>query len=252
MLAHSRRAPGLAAMRGPATCALLLLLAACGGEPEAGSGSPSPDWPEGTVLVVDGEGAITRQDVDSWLEAVAIAEPGRSKVALRRLSLTNIVLPLVVGQVLDSQARDEARQEAEAILADLQADRELQLNAPPLEDLVDGYWKYLGLDVWQLARHAPIGEWQLQESVGAYTLFRVEERDPEPWNHLSRAHVQRLLVPYLDEQISYEVISQGFDSLSLEILDDDWREIVPARYLSSMGVEPAYERELNDGPTGGH
>lgn len=221
------RSPRRRATRARAAALPVLLALACAPPPP----EAPPSWPDGTVLVVDGVEPITTADVDRWREAVLLAEPGRSEPAARRLSLTNIVLPQRVSRTLDRAAREESARQARETLAALSADLDLPATAPRPEYVAEGYWKFLGLDVWQLARHAPLGEWQAHETVGAHVVFRVLGRDPEPWNHLSRAEVERVILPWLDEAIAHEVVQQGVELASIEVLDPAWNEIVPARYL---------------------
>ena len=104
------------------------LLAACdqpGNEPESSETPGSEvhaapeatrDWPAGCVLAVD-DVPIFEEDVDRASAWIAMIEPQAAAPQLRRLALTNVVLPRVLAGFVAPEARAQALQEAEAQLA---------------------------------------------------------------------------------------------------------------------------------------
>ena len=229
----STRLPHALIAAGLAVCAL-----ACG-EPEV----PARSYPEGTVLMV-GEVPIRAAEVDRWLEAVDLIEPGQSTPGKRRLALTNIVLHRALAQQLDPTRYEETRALALSARERLCAGEGLPSDGPQLESMPEARWKELGIDLWQEVRHAPLGEWaEVLESTAYFVVFRVLARDPEPWSKNSAASIERAIFPYIDEEIAKDVILQAESLLSLEIVDPSWDELVPAHYKYKMGVKPITHRE---------
>ena len=195
-------------------------------------------------MLVVGERSISADEVDEWLPAIDLIEPGRSLAGKRRLALTNVVLHRAIAAQIDPERYQKAREQADALRAKLVAGEELPADGPQVETIVEGYWHELGIDAWQEARTAPLGEWsEVRESTAYFYIQRVNGRDPEPWTKEEGAAVDRVIVPYIDEAGSVDVITEAEKSMQLVVVDSEWDELLPAHYKYRMGVTPTSERE---------
>ncbi|MFT4541964.1 MAG: hypothetical protein ACI841_001325 [Planctomycetota bacterium] len=204
---------------------------------------PPPSYPAGTVMLV-GAKVLSSEDVDRWLDAIDLIEPGRSRAGKRRLVLTNIELHKAIASQVDPPAVQAAREEAEATLAAVLAGESLPNSKRSIETVVEGYWRTLGIDLWHLARTAPLNEWQpVLESTAYFVVWRVTSRDPEPWTKDEGAVIERIVIPYLEEEFAKEIILQAEEITTLTIVDPAWDELLPAHYKYKMGVQPVSRRE---------
>lgn len=220
----------------------LLGLALCGCSSDVLT--PTPSWPAGTVLAID-DRPILAEEVDRWMEAIDLVEPGRSLAGRRRLALTNIELHRAIARVVYGDEVHTARDEAERLRELLLAGEPLPAEGPQLESREDGFWKHLGIDLWAHARTAPLGEWSpVIETTGAFVVMRVNSRSEEPWDAFSGAAVEWLVVPYVDFLNAREILISAEDTVQLTIVDEEWREILPAHYQYRMGVRPEAERHI--------
>jgi len=217
-----------------ALAAACALLGACDG-----SGGSEAPWPEGTVLGIHFAGervAIRAEDVDEWLEAFAAVEPAYTRPALRRLALTNLVLPRAIGGLIDPAERRAARERAERARADRVAgDAAEPPSADPgsFETLSGGYAD-VGLDVWARARAVETGAWSpVFETVAGWCFFRLLEAPPRPWSRKTAITVERAIFPYLDLD-PRGLIESAIDESRLTIVDPAWKDILPATYRYRM------------------
>ena len=229
--------------------ALVLLLAGCGGsEPSSpNSGAPGApgrseaaapadraDWPPGTVLAIDSM-PVSVDEVDLasvWIERIQPQAAGRQ---LRRLALTNVVLPRTVAALAEPRARERARREAEARLAELASGG---VPGPPNADggigiVAEGTWQVLGIPLWGQALDWPEDEWHLIEEPGRFVVARRLARIDQPHPTALVVRIDSFLFPYLDDEFDYEGAK---DHHRMTIVDPEWREIVPELTQYQMGV----------------
>ena len=51
-------------------------------------------------------------------------------------------------------------------------------------------------------------------------------------------------MPYVDFLNAREILISAEDTVQLTIVDEEWREILPAHYQYRMGVRPEAERHI--------
>ena len=234
---RKRRAPLARPSRLAAAIAAALFATASGCErkEETVEEPPARSWPPGTVLAIDGE-PISAEEVDlpsAWIERI---EPGSSSQHLRRLSLTNVVLPRRIAAALAGDARERARAEALAALEGLAALPEAPPQSGEPVPPVEGGWVELGLVVWGTAMDLPEGRWSgVVEDIGRFVLLRRLGRVPGPAPGAIRMHVELLEFPYL-VSMGRRAIELAYAQHRMEIVDPTWREIVPEHIQYKMGV----------------
>jgi hypothetical protein len=234
---RARRAPlGLARRSAPGIAAALLALAsACERKEPAGEQPPARSWPPGTVIAIDGE-PILAEEVDlpsAWIERI---EPGSSSQHLRRLSLTNVVIPRrIAGAIAGEEARGRARAEALATLQSLEALPEAPATAGE-PAAAEGDWLQLGIVAWGTAMDLAEGRWSgVVEDVGRFVLLRRMGQDQAPVPGAIRVRLELFEFPYL-VGVGRGALEQAYAQHRLEIVDPAWREIVPEHIQYKMGV----------------
>jgi len=219
-----------------------LLLASCGSETaEAGEvarTAPGRSWPAGCVLAVD-DVPILADEVDvpsAWIEMI---EPHSTPPQLRRLALTNVVLPRVLAGLMQPAARERARAEAEARAAALHAGT---YQGVPDKDgafgtRLEGTWQDFGIPAWGTAVGLPKGEWSdVVEDAGAFAVLRVLAREAAPVSAATWMRIDLFRFPYLPEDTEAGDLERAYDEHRLTIVDPAWRELVPERTQYRMGV----------------
>ena len=224
--------------RPPAALALLLsltLVQSC--EPES-SPATGPSWPVGTVLAVENQ-PITADEVDlasAWVEPI---DRKATPEHLRRLALTNVVLPNVIARLLAPEARERALMEAHATLTQL---RSGTWNSPPGPDgaygqLYQGHFKHIGLAAWGTALSLADGAWSEPiEEQGVVMLARRMGMTEAAVPMATQFDVDLISFPYLAQETAAQDIEQAYDRFHLTIVDPSWRTIVPELVQYRMGV----------------
>ena len=88
------------------------------------------------------------------------------------------------------------------------------------------------------ARTSPAGEWSdVHETTGAFVIFRVVDKPPEPWNGGTTITVDRVVVPYLDSLDPRHLITTAVDQMALTVVDPEWGDLVPEHYKYRMMPE---------------
>jgi len=211
---------------------LALALAALGGGACGdASGVAAPSFPADAVLGVESV-PITAADVDHWRATIELVETRATLPAVRRLALTNIVLPRTITTLLDPTRREAARAQAQ------EAREALSGGADVAElETVEGTWKDLGLDVWGRALELEPGVWsEVFETAGAFVVFRVLER-PENVSGRTSVELERVFCPYLEPEAARDLVESGFDTMKLWIVDPAWSPLVPEHYKFRMAAE---------------
>lgn len=220
--------------------ALTLALTLCIGPgcERASTPEPAPSWPAGTVLAVE-DLPISADEVDlasAWVEPI---DRKASPEHLRRLALTNVVLPNAIVRVLAPERREAALAEARATLEQLRAGT---WNGPVGPDGIhgerfQGHFKHLGLAVWGTALTLGEGEWSEPiEEGGLVMLVRRLEQTEAPVPMATEFDVDLLSFPVLNPESAALEIEAAYDRLHLTIVDPSWRTIVPELIQYRMGV----------------
>lgn len=203
--------------------AVLALVLGCD-EPPA----PPRSWPPGTVFALD-DRPITAAEIDGSADVLAQLEPDLVPTMLRRLALTNVVLPRVAGILSAGPKREAARAEAEEIQRLLAGGA--ALGGPLMNALATtrtGGPSDVGFEAWAWAAAAEIGRWSAPiETVGAYEVVRVDERTSAGSARMVRFKLSVYVIPYVDPIDPHAAIERALDRSKLEIVDPAWEEIVP-------------------------
>lgn len=203
---------------------LVLAAAACGDSQAPGARA----WPQGTVLAL-GERAILEAEVDEAAGVIARLEPRDSIDQLRRLALTNVVLPRCAAQAIDPGARTEAQRLAE------QWKRVLDQGVDPREPvqgplLVErkGRMLDLGLELWNSAIALEPGQWTpVVETAGCFHVARLVEKGTAMLPGLVELKLEVYDFPYLPPEEAHERIEAQLDRSQLSYVDESWRSLVP-------------------------
>lgn len=222
----------LTAVSALAACGAVLGLTDCGGEPPAPPSVPPP----GAVLQIGpGEylaepGWIYAEEVDRWVDTIAMIQPTETRLSWRRKSLTNIVLPMREVALIFPQECADIQREVQALhlaaLAGELADEHVERTT--------GHALELGLDRWGVALTLPVGEWsEVFETLAGFSFLRVVEAPPRAeWKANTRIvveHVTRRCLP--PEDINATVVDIMND-LRVHAVDSDseWEWILPKYY----------------------
>jgi len=226
----------------PSALAASLVLATLGSgcSPDAAQQPPEAAraWPEGTVLAVE-DLPISAAEVDQasvWIERI---ERKATADHLRRLALTNIVLPAKVARLLAPEAREQALAEARAALEQLRSGRWVGPPGPEgqLGQRVEGDFRLLGIPVWGTATDLEPGAWSEPiELPGSFVLVRRLELLPADVPLAIELAVDQLTFPYLPPESAAGEVEAAYDRLRLVIVDPAWRPLVPELLQYRMGV----------------
>lgn len=219
--------------------AALAVACACDEVPD-GAPSAAPTWPTGTVLVLNGD-PILEGEVDAQASIVARVESHHALPHLRRIALTNMLLPLVgARQVAGPERRAAALERARAWRDALEAGSAPPAPvAPPVEEELQGGYGSLGLQVWDWALDAPIGAWsQPIEMPGAWRVAKVLERKPglRPVDVVLTAQV--LTFSWVDGDTFRADVEAHLDRSKLEFVDATWRDVVPTLWQRRLRGSP--------------
>jgi len=225
----------------PRSCAglgLLLLLAGC----QEGTSEPQdqPVWPEGTVLVCDGE-PITAEEVDPIALALQPLGPRFTLPHLRRLALTNVCLPLAAGRAqTDSSRLGQALKEAMAFYSNVSNGHDGSSLVPEAPtELIEGAQDSLGVPLWVLIQGQEPGEWsEIEELPGRYVVARLLESndDPQPQRRLYKVEIASFA--YVDNSSS---LPSAALNASYTFVDPVWELLIPGswRYHKPEGPDQA-------------
>jgi len=198
-------------------------------------------WPAGCVLAVD-DVPIFADEVDRASAWIAMIEPRSTPPHLRRLALTNVVLPEVLRSLVDPEAREEALGNASSRLASLRAGTFAGAPGPDgaLGTLVEGTWQDFGIPAWGLALELPKGEWsEVVEDGGSFAVFRVLAREAAPVSAATWFQIDLFSFPYLPPEGGARLLEEAYDQHTLTIVDPAWRELVPELIQHRMHAREA-------------
>lgn len=200
--------------------------------------APPRSWPAGTVLALN-DVPIRAEEVDLIAGWFALLEPQDSVVQLRRLALTNFLFPRIAAQGIDPDRYRETRAQADAWRAAVVGGT-LPSGpiAGPMETEGSGVFLDLGLPVWKAALDAPLGEWtEVVEGVGSLHLLRVKKREEGPLPSLTRFTIGTFDFLYLDPSTGREAVETALDRSKLTVVDESWREAVPASWQHRLHAQ---------------
>lgn len=198
---------------------LVALAAAC-----SEHAPPTPAWPAGTVLAVNGQ-PISLEEVDEVAGWYAMLEPQFTLPQLRRLALANQVLPLAAARTREPERRVVARREAEETRALLASGGELANRTPSTRE---GGWPGIGLAVWRTAMDMSNGTWSpVVESPGAFHVFSITDRPPARTPDSAKFTITVYDFGYLDPNQGAAALEQAVAHSRLTFVDETWRDFVP-------------------------
>ena len=193
--------------------------------------------PDAVMLV--GDVPIFAAEVDEVTPLIALIEQNASDAQLRRLALTNVVLPRALARGIAPADREAARAQALATLARLRGG---EVIGPAPEgtsggERIEGQWSELGLQVWYAAWNLPEGEWSEPiEDAGRFVLVKRIGRVDAPVPGATKFQVEVASFPWLDARTAGAQVEAAYDKVRLEILDPDWRTYVPELTQYRMGA----------------
>ncbi len=195
-------------------------------------------WPAGTVLVLN-DVPIRADDVDSIASTFAVLEPQDTPVQLRRLALSNSTFPLIAAQGIDPARRAAAEQLARSYREALEkGDLPAGPLTGPMEIERGGIFKELGFEFWRAAIDLQPGVWSpVIETPGSFHILRVKSRKESSQPGRTRLTIGAFDFPYLDAATVRPDIEGALDRSRLTILDDSWRDAVPAALRYRFHVE---------------
>jgi hypothetical protein len=202
---------------------LLALAAATCGDPQQPAAAA---WPQGTVLAL-GPRAIGAAEVEEAAGVIALLEPRDSLDQLRRLALTNIVLPRCAAQAVDPVARREAQALAQSCHDALEDGSAVPGGPLPLV-LRKGRMLDLGLELWNAAFALEPGQWTpVVETAGCFHVARLKEKGTAILPGLVELTLEVHDFPYLAPDEAHARIEAQLDRSHLVYVDEAWRAYVP-------------------------
>lgn len=185
-------------------------------------------WAPGTVLAL-GDVPITGAEIDAVGDIVARLEPESVPARVRRIALTNVVLPRAAGIHLAGPKREEAR--ALAVESKRLLDSGVALGGPlaamELQQR-EGNFGALGFDAFGYAVDAEIGRWSDPiETVGCFEIVRVDERSKATTPHDLSFKLSVYVIPYVDRNDPHGAIEAELDRSQLVFVDPSWSDVVP-------------------------
>lgn len=197
-------------------------------------------WPAGTVLALN-DTPIDSAEVDEIGSIVARIDERSTLPYLRRIALTNVILPrIAAAQLSGAEGRDAARTSAEASRAALAQGQEPPAEfATPNVATIEGGVHELGLEVWNWALDCPIETWSEPiETVGAWRLARVIERSAGLRPGDVDLEVEVRLFPWSDSPTFVQDLDAHLDQSQLTFVDESWRDLVPTMWQRRLRGSP--------------
>lgn len=218
----------------PGACVAVVLafaLGACEDDaPATPQTAPAPQFGAGVVLAVDAT-PIEADEVDRVTVYVERIDPAAAPAHLRRLALTNVVLPRTVARVMAPEAWAKAKAEALALRQQLASGTFAGPVAPDgtVGEVVEGGWGELGIESWGVATDLAKGEWSdVVEEVGLFVVLRRLERHDGPVPLATRLKVEAFRFPWLPLETLKGDVDAAYDSHRLVVVDPAWADYVPS------------------------
>jgi len=211
-----------------------LALVAC---QRAAAPAPTPKFPATVAFALDERVGIEGREIDEASVYIERLEPAASPAHLRRLALTNIVLPRHVARLLAPEAHAKAKADAQALRGAL---AEGAYTGPVREDgtvgeVVEGGFSSLGILPWGVALDLPDGEWsEVIEEVGTFAVLRRVARTDGSVPMATTVRVEAFHFPWLPIETVREDLDRAYDGHRLTVVDPAWADIPPASLLHRM------------------
>jgi hypothetical protein len=195
----------------------------------ASGAAASRTWPAGTVLALN-DVPIRAEDVDPIASAFSVLEPQDTPTQLRRLALATSIFPRIAATGIDSARRADAEKLAQSYREALERGDLPGGPLPgPMETEREGAFKDLGFEFWRVAIDLAPGVWSpILETPGSFHILRVKSRKESSHPGRTRLTIGAFDFPYLDAATAKPDIEAALDRSRLTILDDTWRDAVPA------------------------
>jgi hypothetical protein len=193
------------------------------------SAARAKTWPAGTVLVLN-DVPIRAEDVDPIASSFAMVEPQDTPTQLRRLALATSIFPRIAATGVDPARRAEALKLAQSYRESLDKGGFPEGPLPgPMEIEREGVFKDVGFEFWRVAIDLAPGTWSpILETPGSFHILRVKSRKESSHPGGTRLTIGAFDFPYLDAATARSDIDAALDRSRLTILDDTWRDAVPA------------------------
>jgi hypothetical protein len=183
------------------------------------------------VLALDSQ-PILADEVEQAAGVIALLEPRDSLDQLRRLALTNVVLPRRAAQSIDPEQRRTALGLAQDWKRALDAGASTQAPAvgPQLVER-KGRMLDLGLELWSAAMALEPGQWTgVVETAGCFHIARLREKSSAQLPGLVELQLDVYDFPYLAPAEAHERIEAQLDRAQLVYVDENWRALVPVSW----------------------
>ncbi|MBM3991810.1 MAG: hypothetical protein FJ298_12480 [Planctomycetes bacterium] len=199
--------------------------------------APTPKFPATVAFALDERVGIEGREIDEASVYVERLEPAASPAHLRRLALTNLVLPRHVARLLAPEAHAKAKADALAVRGALAAG---SYGGPLRADgtvgeVVEGGFSSLGILPWGVALDLAEGEWsEVIEEVGTFIVLRRVARTDGPVPMATTVRVEAFHFPWLPMETVREDVDRAYDGHRLTVVDPAWADIPPASLLHRM------------------
>ena len=226
----------------PLALLLAAALAGCGAndstDPPPEAPPKPPAGPPGAVLQIGPGDYLTEpvyvyaEEIDRWVDTIALIEPHESRRSWRRKAMTNINLNIAVAGALFPEERAAAREEVAALRELLVADRPLPEGAPPITR-VSGNGVDLQLVLWGAAVELPIGEWSdvIEVKGGFAVVRRLSEEPPGGWRGFHEVAIDAVLINFVPPEAFEEIVDDARPKLGvIPLKPEGWEGILPAHY----------------------
>lgn len=236
---------GFPDLRGAPHALLALLVAACGcgapNDPDVPAAESSADgstaaaaeaWPEGTVLVANGE-ALTADEVDRYVKLMSMVEPQYVEEDHRRKALANISIPMLAARAILPEERLTAFKLAQDYLSHSRETGEFPEGVTPR--YVSGTWRDVGMVEWEAARATAVEDFSgLVETPGGWSYLKLLAQgvpEGQPFEPTTQVTVQIVEVPFLETPDLRDLLQTAVDQLEFQVVDPAWEPLVPPYYL---------------------
>ncbi|MEE8467292.1 MAG: hypothetical protein V3T22_02495, partial [Planctomycetota bacterium] len=175
-------------------------------------------------------GWIYAEEVDRWVDTIAMIQPTETRLSWRRKSLTNIILPMREVALIFPEKCAQVRRDVQALhvaaLAGELADEHVERTF--------GHALEVGLDRWGVARTLAVGEWsEVFETLAGFSFLRLVEAPPtEEWEATTKIVIEHVTRYFLPLEEIHAKVEDIMNKLRVHAVDPDseWEWILPKYY----------------------